>query len=179
MAMALTDSNTMHFNGDTSKIVKLTPESHFIDITCVLCLDNCHNDGFWSYIRHILALSFFKSEQYGQIHIVSGLSGQVLTIGQCPRPGGSSLTITMTCDTLNCSRNVSWDQLEQFKWILKLPWQTRPPRSSLQKGNSIAQSGLPSLLACDLDLNRTANIKLPAPSVRSRDPWGWAHIEAH
>ncbi len=46
MAMALTASNTMHFNGDTSKIVKLTPESHFIDITCVLCLDNCHNDGF-------------------------------------------------------------------------------------------------------------------------------------
>ena len=46
MAMALTASNTMHFNGDTSKTVKLTPESHFIDITCVLCLDNCHNDGF-------------------------------------------------------------------------------------------------------------------------------------
>ena len=97
--------------------------------------------------RHILALSLHKSEHYWRIHIISGLSGQVLTIGQCPRPGGSSLTITMTCDTLNCSRIVSWDQLEQFKWILKLPWQTRPPRSSLQKGNSIAQSGLPSLLA--------------------------------
>ena len=61
-------------------------------------------------IRYILALSFLKSEHYGRIHIISGLSGQVLTIGQCPRPGGSSLTITMTCDTLNCSRNVSWDQ---------------------------------------------------------------------
>ena len=59
---------------------------------------------------HISALSFLKSEYYGQIHIISGLSGQVLTIGQCPQPGGSSLTITMTCDTLNCSRNVSWDQ---------------------------------------------------------------------
>ena len=40
--------------------------------------------------RHISALSFLKSEHYGQIHIISGLSGQVLTIGQCPRPGGSS-----------------------------------------------------------------------------------------
>ena len=56
---------------------------------------------------HISALSFLKSEYYGQIHIISGLSGQVITIGQCPRPGGSSLAITMTCDTLNCSRNVS------------------------------------------------------------------------
>ena len=121
-------------------------------------------------IRHILASSFFKSEQYGQIHIVSGLSGQVLTIGQCPRPGGSSLTITMTCDTLNCSRNVSWDQLEQFKSILSLPWRTRPPRPSQQKGNSIAQPGVPSLLERDLDLIRTANIKLPPPSVRSRAP---------
>ena len=121
-------------------------------------------------IRHILALSFFKSEQYGQIHIVSGLSGQVLTIGQCPRPGGSSLTITMTCDTLNCSRNVSWDQLEQFKSILSLPWRTRAPRPSQQKGNSIAQPGVPSLLERDLDLIRTANIKLPPPSVRSRAP---------
>ena len=78
--MALTASNTMHFNGDTSKIVKLTPESHFI-----LTL---HVSSVWiivimmvsEAIRHILALSFFKSEQYGQIHIVSGLSGQVLTI---------------------------------------------------------------------------------------------------
>ena len=29
MAMALTASNTMHFNGDTFIIVKLTPEPHF------------------------------------------------------------------------------------------------------------------------------------------------------
>ena len=59
-------------------------------------------------IRHILAFSLLKSEHYGQIHIISGLSGQVLTIGQCPQPGGSSLTIiTMTCDTLNCSQYVS------------------------------------------------------------------------
>ena len=41
-------------------------------------------------IRHILAFSFLKSEHYGQIHIISGHSGQVLNIGQCPRPGGSS-----------------------------------------------------------------------------------------
>ena len=120
--------------------------------------------------RHISALSLHKSEHYWQIHIISGLSGQVLTIGQCPRPGGSSLTITMTCDTLNCSRNVSWDQLEQFKSILSLPWRTRPPRPSQQKGNSIAQPGVPSLLERDLDLIRTANIKLPPPSVRSRAP---------
>ena len=170
--MALTASNTVHFNGDTFIIVKLTPEPHFIHITHVLCLDDCKDvrKMVSEAIRYFLALSFLKLEHNGWIHIISGLSGQVLTIGQCPRPGGSSLTITMTCDTLNCSRILSWDQLEQFKWILKLPWQTRPPRSSLRRGNSIAQSGLPSLLACDLDLNRTANIKLPAPSVRSRAP---------
>ena len=120
--------------------------------------------------RHISALSLHKSEHYWRIHIISGLSGQVLTIGQCPRPGGSSLTITMTCDTLNCSRNVSWDQLEQFKSILSLPWRTRAPRPSQQKGNSIAQPGVPSLLERDLDLIRTANIKVPPPSVRSRAP---------
>ena len=40
--------------------------------------------------RHISALSLHKSEHYWRIHIISGLSGQVLTIGQCPRPGGSS-----------------------------------------------------------------------------------------
>ena len=170
--MALTASNTVHFNGDTFIIVKLTPEPHFIHITHVLCLDDCKDvrKMVSEAIRYFLALSFLKLEHNGWIHIISGLSGQVLTIGQCPRPGGSSLTITMTCDTLNCSRNVSWDQLEQFKSILKLPWRTRPPRPSLQKGNSIAQPSISSLLARDLGLNRTANIKLPPPSVRSRAP---------
>ena len=35
-------------------------------------------------IRYFLALSFLKLEHYGRIHIISGLSGQVLTIGQSP-----------------------------------------------------------------------------------------------
>ena len=46
MAMAVTAGNTVHFNGDTFIIVKLTPEPHFIHITHVLCLDDCNEDGF-------------------------------------------------------------------------------------------------------------------------------------
>ena len=46
MAMAVTAGNTVHFNGDTFIIVKLTPEPHFIHIVRVLCLDDCKEDGF-------------------------------------------------------------------------------------------------------------------------------------
>ena len=112
--MTVTASNTVHcaMETDTFRIVNLTPEPHFIHITSVWMIIMMIVSGD---IRHILAFSFLKSEHYGQIHIISGLSGQVLTIGQCPQPGGSSLTIIMTCNTLNCSRIVSCDQLEQFK----------------------------------------------------------------
>ena len=62
--MALTACNTVHFNGDTFIIVKLTPETHFIHIICVLCLDNCHMKMVFEASRHISALSLHKSEHY-------------------------------------------------------------------------------------------------------------------
>ena len=62
MAMALKASNRMHFNGDTSKIVKLTPETHFIHIICVLWIIVMKMVSEAS--RHISALSLHNSEHY-------------------------------------------------------------------------------------------------------------------